>query len=86
LIGSQHQAFGYYGLQASLFELRPDRLLTSLARHSPQGDGGCLLITQVAMHGAGPASLSAFLGFVSHLSAKALPKDAGTLDTDCPFR
>jgi hypothetical protein len=35
------QAFGYYGLQASLFELRPDRLLTSLARHSPQGDGGC---------------------------------------------
>jgi len=40
-IPTQLVSSGYYVLQASLFELRPDMLLTSLARHSPQGDGGC---------------------------------------------
>jgi len=39
----------------------------------------CPVITQVALHGAGKIpALSAFLGFVSHLPAKALPEDAGT--------
>ena len=37
---------GYYALQASLFELRPDRLLTSVTRWSPFSIRTVLLDTQ----------------------------------------
>jgi len=41
IISTQLVSAGYYAFQSSLFELRLDTLLTSLARHSLKGDGGC---------------------------------------------
>ena len=43
-------SYAYYDLfSLRSFELRLDKLLTSLARHSPKGDGGCPVTLHVAM-------------------------------------
>ena len=50
-IPTQLVSSGYYALQASLFELRPDRLLTSATRWSPLTVRSVLLDTQQISRG-----------------------------------